>query len=188
MEKDQLVLILGWAIFYILHSVLASEWIKNKMGWTYRQYRITYNLVAMASFGAVLYLSMITPSFDVLQRLSWMKTVGLILSVWGVWIINLTFRYYSFRQFMGLKEGKAVLQKTGLMKLVRHPLYVGTLFILIGYFLFSPTNVSLTILVISTIYVFIGIRLEERKLIKEFGDEYLQYKKEVPMLIPYLRF
>ena len=36
-----------------------------------------------------------------------------------------------------------------------------------------------------TIYVIIGTFLEERKLILEFGDTYLKYQKEVPMLIPF---
>jgi len=38
----------------------------------------------------------------------------------------------------------------------------------------------------SEVYILIGIQLEERKLIQEFGAEYLQYKKDVRMLIPFL--
>ena len=110
--------------------------------------------------------------------------------MWGVWITYLSFRYYDFRAFVGLRDEKYVskLQKKGLMKLTRHPIYVGTLLILIGYFLFSPTTTSLIILLVSTLYIFIGIRLEETRLIKEFGEEYLEYKKEVPMLVPFIRF
>ena len=36
-----------------------------------------------------------------------------------------------------------------------------------------------------TIYIIIGTVLEERKLVLEFGDTYIRYQREVPMLIPF---
>jgi protein-S-isoprenylcysteine O-methyltransferase Ste14 len=41
--------------------------------------------------------------------------------------------------------------------------------------------------IVLTIYVIIGTFLEERKLILEFGDTYLKYKQDVPMLIPFVK-
>ena len=38
-----------------------------------------------------------------------------------------------------------------------------------------------------TIYVIIGTRLEEKKLVLEFGDAYIKYQQEVPMLIPFTK-
>jgi protein-S-isoprenylcysteine O-methyltransferase Ste14 len=38
-----------------------------------------------------------------------------------------------------------------------------------------------------TAYVIIGTMLEERKLVLEFGDSYVRYQKEVPMLIPFTK-
>ena len=112
-----------------------------------------------------------------------------MLAVWGVWIINLSFRYYDFRAFIGLRpEPEGRLQKKGLMKLVRHPIYLGTLMIMFGFFFYSPTQTAMIIAMVTLVYVFIGIRLEEGKLLQEFGEEYREYQKEVPMLIPYLKF
>jgi protein-S-isoprenylcysteine O-methyltransferase Ste14 len=37
---------------------------------------------------------------------------------------------------------------------------------------------------IIAIYLPIGIIFEEQKLVKEYGDRYKKYQKEVPMLIP----
>ena len=48
----------------------------------------------------------------------------------------------------------------------------------------------MTELVINTLltrYVLLGTWLEERKLVLEFGDAYLHYQKEVPMLIPFAK-
>jgi protein-S-isoprenylcysteine O-methyltransferase Ste14 len=39
--------------------------------------------------------------------------------------------------------------------------------------------------VILTSYLIVGTLLEERKLIGEFGEEYLAYQKRVSMLIPF---
>ena len=35
-----------------------------------------------------------------------------------------------------------------------------------------------------TVYTIIGIYFEEKKLVKDFGESYIQYRDETPMLIP----
>jgi protein-S-isoprenylcysteine O-methyltransferase Ste14 len=75
---------------------------------------------------------------------------------------------------------------SGLYQYVRHPLYTFSLLIL----WLSP-NMSLNSFIVYaalTIYVLIGIIFEERKLIREFGQEYETYRNATPMLIPGLRF
>jgi protein-S-isoprenylcysteine O-methyltransferase Ste14 len=39
-----------------------------------------------------------------------------------------------------------------------------------------------------TSYILVGIVFEERKLLREFGQTYVDYKSSTPMLIPGLRF
>jgi len=38
-----------------------------------------------------------------------------------------------------------------------------------------------------TVYILIATRLEEKKLVLEFGDAYIKYQQQVPMLIPFLK-
>ena len=40
---------------------------------------------------------------------------------------------------------------------------------------------------VTTAYIFVGIELEERKMITLFGDEYRRYRQQVGMLMPFRR-
>jgi len=39
-----------------------------------------------------------------------------------------------------------------------------------------------------TLYILVGVYFEERKLLREFGQEYAEYRSITPMLIPGMRF
>ena len=56
-------------------------------------------------------------------------------------------------------------------------------------YLWSQTFRLIDIVVnsILTVYVLIGTILEEKKLVLEFGDYYIKYQQEVPMLIPFTK-
>ena len=66
---------------------------------------------------------------------------------------------------------------------VRHPLY--TLMLLMIWSYPNLTADRLLFNLLCTIWMIIGTVLEERDLVAAFGKEYVDYKKKVPMLIPY---
>lgn len=69
-------------------------------------------------------------------------------------------------------------------RVVRHPLYLGWLFAF-----WSTPTMTITHLVfaaVTTAYILGAVRLEERDLRGAF-DDYADYQKEVPMLVPRLR-
>lgn len=71
-----------------------------------------------------------------------------------------------------------------LYRLVRHPLYIGWLII----FWAAPvmTSAHLLFAIMTTAYILIAIRLEERDLVDAFGADYVAYRRRTPMLIPKL--
>ena len=76
---------------------------------------------------------------------------------------------------------------TGLYSRIRHPQYFGGILAHIGIsFLLS----SLLALISTPIVILLNFLIswkEEKELIKEFGKDYEDYKKKVPMFIPKLR-
>jgi len=72
----------------------------------------------------------------------------------------------------------------GIYKIVRHPLYLGWLFA----FWASPTMTATHLLFagVTTAYILVAIRLEERDLVTAFGASYAEYRRQVPMLVPHL--
>jgi protein-S-isoprenylcysteine O-methyltransferase Ste14 len=85
------------------------------------------------------------------------------------------------------KQIAPVLEKGGLHAYMRHPLYSGTLLFIWALFLIFPFMGNLIACVIITVYTLIGIRMEEKKLVIEFGEEYKSYAHQTPMLIPTFR-
>jgi protein-S-isoprenylcysteine O-methyltransferase Ste14 len=80
------------------------------------------------------------------------------------------------------EEKPGNLVTSGLYRSVRHPLYTFSLLIL---WLSPSMSINSFIVYLSlTIYILIGIIFEERKLLREFGKAYEEYKSNTPMLFP----
>ncbi len=92
---------------------------------------------------------------------------------------------------MGLKTAETHRAErvisTGVYSRVRHPQYLGSILAHVGAsFLFSAYySLLLTPMVIIINYILCW--KEEQELVREFGEEYQTYRKNVPMLIPKVR-
>jgi len=181
-------LILGWVAYFFIHSVLAIRQIKDfagSHGISAQRYRLIYNVVALVTLIPIFLISGNIRAGFVLEPNSILKFSGLILAGYGVVMAKKAFKSYDTKAFLGLASYKEEEFKTdGLLKYVRHPVYSASILILIGYFLFDPKWSALISDVMLILYFVIGSQFEERKLIREFGEKYIEYKKKTPMLIP----
>jgi methanethiol S-methyltransferase len=185
-------LLLSIALWGVLHSLLASHRVKNLFRRTLgdgfmRSYRLLYNLFAVISFLPILYLMLVLPDrilysvpapFSYLMRLG--QGIALILLLVAVFQTDIL-SFVGLRQVFE-EEKKGPLMTAGLYRHVRHPLYTFSLLVL---WLSPSLSVnSFIVYAALTIYILIGIIFEERKLVREFGEEYERYRSVTPMLIP----
>lgn len=85
--------------------------------------------------------------------------------------------------FRGTKPKKMIFKLSGFYKHVRHPLMLGFLM----FFWITPymTLSHMCFAIMFSSYIFIGIKFEERGLIKDYPKEYAGYMQKVPSLIPF---
>ena len=194
MVKFHLLLFLGWAFFTLSHSLMALWGWKNfllrVMGRYFRYYRLLYSIMAFLILGLVVGYQYSHSSIRLFtSSLAWVA--GLPLAATGVYIMGVCIKKY-FANLSGIdvftkETAPMVLETGGLHRFMRHPLYAGTLLFMWSMFLLFPYLNNLIACAVSTVYVLIGISLEERKLVKEYGTSYIVYASKTPRLIPFLR-
>jgi len=191
MILNHIFLALLWIVYCVLHSVLASDWIKKNMRMrmkNFKWYRLWYTLFAFVFLAAIIYFEVEMATMQLFQPNSFTVIAGTVLSLSGLGLMFICIRKY-FMNLSGLRSlfienFSNELQIKGVHKYVRHPLYLGTFVFIWGLLLLMPLASLLISNTIITIYTLIGIGLEERKLLTEFGESYSKYRKTVPMLIP----
>jgi methanethiol S-methyltransferase len=190
-----IVNLLLMALFAVQHSVMARQGFKA--WWT--QYvpkpveRSTYVLLASLSLLLLFWQWRPLPAivWDIRDP-EWAVTMVTLSFAGWVLVFTSTFLINHFELF-GLhqvtnhlvdKELSPPRFRTPLFyKFVRHPLYLG--FIIAFWAAPTMTVGHLLFAVVTTLYILLGITLEERDLIALFGDEYRRYKQRVGMLIPW---
>lgn len=186
--------LLAVALWSGLHSLLATDWLKRRLehsfGLLYRRgYRLTYNLISVLTLLPVLAVAGLLPG-PVLYRIPWpwllVTTAVQLLSALLILIALLQTGLPGFlgvRQLLEpVRDGSDELQVTGVYRWIRHPLYTAGLAIV---WLTPVMTASLLVLFIGfTIYIWLGSRIEERRLETEFGEAYRSYRQRVPGFLP----
>ena len=184
-------------LFAIQHSVMARRWFKER--WTRivppALERSTY--VLLSSVALILLFRLWRPLGGVVWSVRDPIGRAVLLSLFAFgWTLVLVstflinhFDLFGLRQVWLFLRGKPYTPLTfgtpGPYRLVRHPLYVGWFFA----FWMTPvmTYAHLLFAVATAGYILIAIQFEERDLVHAHGGVYEAYRRQVPMLIPFMR-
>lgn len=110
----------------------------------------------------------------------------------AVWFFWGGAREYDLAQFSGFQQLKSKSElllepvhfsSNGILQITRHPWYIGGMILIWSY----ESQLSLSGIISDTIislYLIIGAILEEKKLVKKFGSQYINYQNSVSMLVP----
>ncbi|MEJ2456407.1 MAG: hypothetical protein P8103_19970 [Candidatus Thiodiazotropha sp.] len=194
MSPYLILLGLLWLIYFGLHSLFASLWMKSRVAARWPdlmpRYRLLFNLLA---------LLLLVPPLILMWRLGgeplWryqdfgdvlrFTLMGLAMAgfIWSL-------RYYDGREFIGLRQLRQGLRQiedqerlhiSPLHRFVRHPWYSLGL-VLVWTQEMDPARLLSACMVSG--YLIIGSMLEERKLLVYHGQRYKRYRDLVPGLVP----
>lgn len=118
----------------------------------------------------------------------WYNYIGVALIFFGglirIYSRKALDRFFSFEVIIQ-KDHKLITK--GLYKNIRHPMYLGISLILLGLAIALSSLYGILFLIIFGIPVLLyRISAEEDLLIKEFGQEYLNYMERTKKIIPYV--
>jgi len=199
--------ILIFLLFAFIHSMTVSSWFKQicgkALGDTFMRagYRFLYNTISIVTVVIAIQLIAKVPDRELWTAPPWLKWVMHGIQFAGLAFGALAFEHMDSREFMGFRQvwryitrretagnlealDEKELVRTGVYGIVRHPMYLAGLII----FTFSPiiTVNGLTVTVLADFYFLFGVFIEERRFLRSFGDEYREYMRQVPRLLPKL--
>jgi protein-S-isoprenylcysteine O-methyltransferase Ste14 len=195
-----LAIIALYASFFVLHSFLATLRIKTKIARRYPAfmpyYRFTYTIIALVHFYIVYEL---TPYINIkLYDLPNPFDIIVLIPQFGSLVgILWCFAAVDAAEFLGIAQVFRARRKSykvetldeqsaltigGPYRLCRHPLY----FFIICALWFRP-YMFLDYFVASvciTVYLVVGAKFEESRMIEQFGGQYRDYQRTTQMIIP----
>lgn len=198
-----LFILLAFLVFGVVHSALAGNAARAAFQRQFGErayhglYRLAYNTIAVATAAPLALLLVVVPGRELWRSQGLLLAAALGVQLVGACGFLIALLQVDLGRFAGLSQFRAYmmgaalplppepLQQSGLYGLVRHPLYLFSLLVI--WPMPVMTDILLMFNVAATVYLLVGSRLEERRLLATFGQEYVDYRRRVPWLLPFRR-
>ncbi|MGQ0663944.1 MAG: methyltransferase family protein [Pseudomonadota bacterium] len=195
-----LVYFLAWLSFALGHSALAADPVKARLRPALgAAYRLAYNGFALAHFAGVVAVGRIAlADAPGLARPDGLEIAQPAMLVAGLAVLAWALTGYDLGRLGGLAQIRAArrgrgnasppfaedepLRLAGLHRYVRHPLYSGLFLVLWGL---ADSELGLATAIWGSLYLAVGTRFEERKLMRHYGEAYARYRDRVPAFLPW---
>lgn len=113
--------------------------------------------------------------------------IGLFWATWAYSYIIFVGKGLPFEAFGYALHPTHVLVTTGPYAYARHPMFAGMIFILLAVALYLRSVSGLVLVpIIAVLYYFYLLKIEEKELVNRFGKDYIEYRSNVPAIIPRL--
>ena len=191
---EYIIIILASSLFGLQHSGLSALRVKARIidRWGKEGYARLFNITSMLTL-VFAFLSMnfwdwiyfITQP-ALIQPL--LLALGILLGLGGAVMAMMASRVISVSTVADMRtDRKAELVTDGIYSRVRHPLYLATFLVFSALAFIYPFPVVIVFALCMIAYTMIGAYFEERKLVKHYGDEYIEYKKTAGFILPRFR-
>lgn len=184
-----------WTAWCVVHSLLNADGIIKSTGilnsWFKPYYRLTYSAFAVASLAVVCWLTPDGRGIDLWKWTGILAPVRIAIMAVALIMGYLSFRSIGLLDFLGLTAlgiGRRAavssheLVTNGIYGIIRHPQSLAGMMLLWARDL---NDTALMINVVLSAYLLIGARIEEKRMLERFGDDYARYKAKVPAFIPW---
>ncbi|MBT8331457.1 MAG: hypothetical protein KJP06_03920 [Deltaproteobacteria bacterium] len=187
------LLLIAWCVLHsAMISVSVTEYLKRRLGDRFRFYRLFFNFAAILTLIPVALFAHSIQTPVIFQWNGYLRIGQVVLLGSAVWLFFLGGRHYDALQFLGIKqiqEGTSnrvltdtgELDTSGILGITRHPWYLAAILFIWA----RQLDVSAILVnIILSAYLIVGTYLEEKKLVGEFGEQYMTYQMRVSMLLP----
>jgi protein-S-isoprenylcysteine O-methyltransferase Ste14 len=123
----------------------------------------------------------------------WAWVPGGLLFILGFAIYRAAFRRFDRVQVSGLAEleperHRQALITSGIRARVRHPIYLGHLCEVVGWCVGTGLVPLYALAVFAMVTGAVMLQIEHRELEQRFGEQYREYKRTVPAVLPRIRW
>ena len=170
-----------------------TEYLKKRLGSGFRFHRLFYSVFSVATLMPLMYYAYSIRPDPFFRWDGYLAVVQCALILTGSYLFVAGARHYSFSELFGIRQIEAGRKEatssdgdtfavSGIHSAIRHPWYLA------GILIVWAQDLSFFVIlnnIVISIYFIIGSFLEERKMMRKFGERYRDYQRTVSMLVPY---